>query len=128
MKLGVIKRILKEDLARGGELPGWIDQLLTPLNEFIEKIGLSLQSRLTFTDNFLCKIVTQSFTSNVEYEINPYLDQLKKTRPVGVLFPDFGGAVVDQFGWRVKSNGNLGVTIKFATAASSNCTIYILLG
>lgn len=129
MKLGVIKRILKDDLARSGDLPGWLDQFLQPLNDFIEKVGLALQNRLTLSDNFSCKFVTQTFTSGVELQINPQRNLTgAQVKPSGVLLLDPNGATVDSFGWSRKQNGNIGVTINFVGATSSQVTIVILLG
>ncbi len=129
MKLGVIKRILKEDLAHGGEMPHWIDLLLQPLNEFIEKVGLALQNRLTFSENFLCKTVTQSFDSGVTYQLNPKLTASQATlHVVGVMLMDPGGGTVDKWFWNRNSNGNINVAITYSDVATAKATIYIFLG
>ena len=129
MRLGVIKRILKEDLAKGGDVPSWMDYLLQPLNEFIEKVGLALQNRLTFADNFLCKTVTQSFDSGVVYQINPKLTSSQATLHVmGVLLMDPGGGTVSRWYWSRNSNGNLNVAITYSDVATAKATIYIFLG
>jgi hypothetical protein len=129
MKLGIIKRILKDDLARSGELPPWLDAFLQPLNDFIEKVGSALQNRLTFADNFLCKIVSQSFNSGVEYQITPNLTGGNASlKVIAVLVLDAGGGTVDKFRWSRKSSGNIGVTITFSDVASSTCSIILLLG
>lgn len=129
MILGVVKRILKDDLARSGDLPGWMDGFLQPLNDFIEKVGLALQNRLTFADNFSCKLVTQTFTSGVESQINPQKSASgPHVKPSGVFLLDPNGAVVSSFGWSRKPNGNIGITVGFLSAQSSSCTILILLG
>jgi hypothetical protein len=129
MKLGIVKRILKDDLARSGDLPSWIDQLLQPLNDVIEKVGLALQNRLTFSENFLCKTISQKFASGTEYEINPTATgQSIKLKPTGVLLLNPGGGLVSSFGWYQKTNGNIGVTISFSNVSSATCSILILLG
>ena len=129
MKVGVIKRILKEDLTKGGDVPAWMDLLLQPLNEFIEKVGLALQNRLTFSENFLSKIVTQVFVSGTTYQINPNLLSSQATlKVVGVILVDPGGGTVDKWNWGRNSNGKLNVTITYSDVASATATIYILLG
>ncbi len=71
MRLGTIKRISKEDMARKGDVPAWIDPMLETLNEFIEKITQALNGNLTFADNFLCKEVEQEFTDATELILSP---------------------------------------------------------
>lgn len=112
MILGVIKRISKDDMAKIEAPPKWIDALLNPLNDFIEKVGLSLQNRLTFRDNFLGKIVVTNFTHNVELEINPYPGTRGSLRVTGVLPLSTGEVFIVGFKWVSKQNGNIGVTIK----------------
>jgi hypothetical protein len=129
MKLGILKRIPKENLQQAGDLPKWIDVLLDPLNSFIESIGNALQGRLTFEDNFLCKVDTQTYTAGVELLINPYRENQSNLRVKGVIPLYANGSIIDTFGWVRKQKGNIGVTFSFAggvTAAS--CTILILLG
>lgn len=129
MKLGIIKRILKEDLARSGDVPAWIDAFLQPLNEFIEKVGLALQGRLTLSDNFLGKAVTQSFTSAQTYTLNPQLSTTSSPIKVtGCLVLDAGGATVTGFKWLRNTNGSCSVTITFSDVTTSTCTVYFLLG
>lgn len=129
MNLGVVKRILKEDLAKNGDVPSWMDYLLQPLNEFIEKVGLALQNRLTFSENFLCKVVSQSFISGTVYQINPKLVSSQATlHVVGVVLMDPGGGTVDKWFWSRNSNGNLNVSITYSDVTSATATIYIFLG
>jgi hypothetical protein len=129
MKLGIIKRILKDDLAKGGEVPAWMDYLLQPLNDFIEKVGLALQGRLTFSDNFLCKTVTQSFNTGQSYTLNPKLTSQQATLKVlGVLLMDTGGATVTGWKWVRNSNGTISVVITFSDVSSATCSVYIYLG
>lgn len=129
MKLGIVKRILKDDLAKTGDIPAWIDTFLQPLNDFIEKVGLALQNRLTFADNFLCKPITQTFTSGAEYQLNPALKSGPNVfKVIGVILMDSGGGTVDKFRWNRKSSGSIGVTITFSDVTSAVCTVYVFLG
>ena len=127
MKLGLLKRIPKEQLAKSGEVPPWLDGLLDPLNEFIEKVGLALQSRLTFGDNFLCKVVTQKFTSAVAGEVNPRASGQENLRVAGVLALDVSGEEITKLKWARKTNGNIDVTLTFTSGGEATCRILILL-
>ncbi len=127
MILGVIKRIPKDDMAKIEKLPGWIDALLTPLNDFIEKVGLSLQNRLTFRDNFLGKIVVNEFTHGTELEINPYPGVRGSLRPVGITPMSTGEISIDAFKWVSKANGNVGVTISFLGGTEATVRLKIEL-
>lgn len=129
MKLGVVKRIDKADLAKGGgEIPKWIDALLDPLNQFIEKVGLALQNRLSLVDNFLGKEFSAEFTDSEELEINPYPDSSRTSRVRGVIPLTTGEVYVTAWKWTQKSNGNIGVTFQFSGATSATVRIQILLG
>lgn len=127
MKLGLLKRISKEQLQKMGEVPKWIDALLEPINEFIEKVGSAVQGKLTFRDNFLGKVVEIEITSNTEIEINPFNVGQSTLRVTGVLVLSSGSLLVRDFGWTQKSNGNVGVTVVFASGTSAKCRLQILL-
>lgn len=109
MKLSTIRRILKEDLARSGETPNWLDALLTPLNDFINQAVSAFGNNLTFRDNFLSTEVTQSFTSGVTAEVNPQ----KTARVRHVFVGDPGGKMIKGFGWERRINGNINVFLSF---------------
>lgn len=124
MKIGVVKRISKEDL-KSKDLPAWIDQLLYPMNDFITKVVVALQGKLTFQDNFSASVLDKKFESGTELEINP---QSGNIRVSGVLPLYAGGKTVTGFQWDYKSNGNIGVTFTFSGGGSANCKILVLLG
>lgn len=123
MKLGVIRKIQKDSLR--GELPGWLDSFLEPLNDFIEKVGVALQGKLTFADNFSCKIHNQKMVSGVEYIIATGNAQL---RPSGVLILSPGGRTVDSWKWEHGASGTIKFTINYTGATDAECSILILLG
>lgn len=127
MKLSNVKRISKEDMSKLGEVPKWMDPLLTTLNDFIEKVTVAINGNLNFKDNFLCKEVEQDFTSGTEYEVNPRLDGRTQLRVYGVIPVDTLGAALDSFKWASLANGNISVTLTFTSAVSSKCRIEILL-
>jgi hypothetical protein len=119
MRLGVIRRILKEDLDKIEATPEWVGALLEPLNEFITKTSQALTNNLGFTDNFAGKSYTAKFTHAVELSINPQV----KTRITGVIplsvdtwGTDGAGALptlISKWGWVQKANGNIGLTFHF---------------
>lgn len=124
MKTGVIKRIDKGDLSKAGDLPSWIDALLQPLNDAIEKFGTALSGKLTVRDNFLGNIVSQKLTSGVEKEINPYPSGVKG-KVIGVLPYDTNGSEWTSFNWTRKTNGNIGVKIGLVSATDATVVLRI---
>lgn len=127
MILGVIRRIAKEDLTKLGKVDPWVDGLLTPLNDFIEKVGLALQNRLTFKDNFLGKVSIHEFTHDTELEINPYPASRGSLNVAGVIPVTTGDVFIDAWKMVRKQNGNIGVTIKFTGATTAKVKLHILL-
>jgi hypothetical protein len=124
MKLGTIKTIVKEELSRFGQLPGWMDPLLQTLNNFITNVTQALRGSLTFQDNFLCKIKQIRLAHGVESEINPD----SRLKVSGVACFNCNGLIIDKFGWRQLSNGNIGVTIYYDSGTNALCEIIIFLG
>lgn len=127
MNLGRIRTIAKEDF-RGKDVPEWLDQLLDPLNTFIEQVGLALQGRLTFEDNFFSKVLTLKLTHNTALEINPLQGgTARATRVLGVLALSAGGDGVDSLAWDQLSNGNVEITIKFTSGSGEQSCKLLLL-
>lgn len=125
MKIGVIKTIIREELSKIDSLPKWLDPFLQTLNQFISQVGLALKGNLTFKDNFLVRVKTITLTHGVAQEINP--DPTSKLKVGDVACFNAGGLVIDKFGWSQLSNGNISVTIYFASGTSSACRLYIFL-
>lgn len=132
MRLGTIKRISRDELTKSGEeLPKWIDAMLDPLNQAIEKFTLALSNGLTFDDNILAKRTKLSFTHNVEQLINPFPQGSRNLAVVGVWPVSAGSQAIDKFKWVSKTDGSIGVTFQFDGGSPSTeavCTIIILLG
>lgn len=124
MKIGTIKVIVREELSKFGELPKWIDPFLQTMNKFINDVGLALKGNLTFKDNFLCVTKQIKLTHGVEQEINPQT----KFKIYGVICLNANGLIIDKFGWRSLSNGNIGLTIYYHAGTESLCDIIIFLG
>lgn len=129
MKLGTLRRVLKEDLSKAASeaLPKWVDALLGPVNEFIEKVGQALQNRLTFEDNFYAINRVQAFDSGVELEVNAKAQFSANARVYGVLIVSSAGETVSNYVWSQKSNGNIAVTITLVSATSAKCELLLLL-
>jgi hypothetical protein len=125
MKLGIIKNIIREELARFEKLPTWMDSFLQTINQFISNVGTALNGNLDFESNFRCTVKVISLTHGVEQEINP---QNPKLRVIGVACFNANGKIIDKFGWRQLTNGNIGVTIYFDSSATSDCNIIMFLG
>lgn len=121
MKIPVIRKIRKEDM--GADVPQWVDRLLSPLNQFIEQVGIAVTGRLTFGDNIAGKIIEQSFTHDTALEVN-----VQDTRIVVGVMPIFcDGNLISAYGWSRLDNGNISVTIQFvAGSGTSDCKILVL--
>lgn len=125
MKLGIIKTISKENF-RSKDVPKWVDQLLEPLNQFIEQVGSALQGRLSFQDNFYSNIVTHTLVDSTELEINPNADGNARRRVLGVIPISSGSLAIESFNWNEKSTGNIGVTVTYASGTSAEVRLLIL--
>lgn len=127
MKLGTIKRISKEDMARKGQVPTWVDPMLDTLNEFIEKITQAVSGNLTFADNFLAKTHYQSFTHNVAQIVNPNIEGRTQLTVDGVIPIDTNGVTVTGFKWSRLDTGNIEVTFSFSSSVTTKCKILIIM-
>lgn len=127
MILGVIKRIAKDDLVKLGEVPKWVDALLTPLNDFIEKTTLAMQNRLTMKDNLLGKQVNLVFTHNTELIINPYPSTRGSLKVGGVIPLSTGSVFITGFKWVQKQDGSIGVTVQLSGGTSATIKLQIFL-
>lgn len=128
MKLGGIKRISKEDLAKKDKnLPEWIDSLLEQLNPFIEQVTVALNGNLTFEDNFQAKVVEQEFTHAAELIVSPKLDGRTGLRAYGIIPISTSGEALDSLQWRLLDNGNVGITFGFGSSVTAKCKVLILL-
>lgn len=121
MKLSIVKSIRREDLAKSGEVPAWVDSLLGSLNQFMEQTLTAMTGRLSVGDNISQKFVTQNFTHNVELEVNPN----DKRRVVGMVPVYSTDKIVAGYRFTYKNNGNIGVTVLFDSAGSSDCKLLL---
>lgn len=120
MKLSTVKRITKESLqANGGEaLPKWVEGLLTPLNDYLEKMYLAVSGKLTFADNLQSTVVTVPLQNNVQIRVNP-----QTTMTVyGCILINANGTMVTGFKWELLSN-TIGITATFSGATEATCTL-----
>lgn len=127
MRLSSIKTISKEDMARRGEVPKWIDPMIETLNTFIDQVTRALSGNLTFEDNFLCKVIEQEFTHATELVVSPRPEGRNGLRPWGVQVEYASGEQVDSLTWRILDTGNIGVTIGFGSSVTAKCKLLILL-
>lgn len=85
MRLPTQKKVLKEDLK---DAPKWVDNLIQPINTFMENVYQCLNKNVTFGDNLASFIYTLTYTTPSTYPADvdqvEFLNQLK-TKPIGVL-------------------------------------------
>lgn len=138
MKLPQIKSLRKEALTGKEELPSWVDSLIKIFNGAIEPVVSAITGRLTFKDNFSCRIVELAFNQGVELEVSPGTEKVGKVSGVIPLGCQ-AGYLVSHFGFTLMQKGNVGVTLGFATASGGTissvpagtevkATIMILIG
>lgn len=104
---------------------------LVYLSEFAEVSLRNLRNGLTFADNFDCELKTVSLRSNNETKIS--LASLK--RPVDVKIRRVINNtyyIVDKFGWKFNSDGDIVITAVFSGSPAStldiSCELLILFG
>lgn len=125
MNLGVVRRILRDDLSRFGALPAWVDALLSPMNDFIDKTTTLSRNNVTLQDNIAGKLFTTTFTDAVPLKVATG----SSLKVIGVIPLAFGAQTLTSFQWSRNQDGTVNVTFGFATAsASDTCTIYIFYG
>lgn len=84
MKLPTIKRILREDLS---DAPNWVNNLINPMNTFMEMVYQALNSNITLTENIASFIQEVTYTTGSSYpsgQADQSFMNTLKTRPIGV--------------------------------------------
>lgn len=87
MRLPTAKKVLKEDLK---DAPDWVNNLIFPINAFMENVYQCLNKNVTLQDNIGSFIYTftyktvPSYPSPTDQEPVEFLNQLK-TRAIGVV-------------------------------------------
>lgn len=119
MKIPVVEQILKDDLARSGEtLPGWIDQFLYVINNFIQTVGQALQGNLDFANNFYGAEISYKLVHSVAQVYTPPVGKQIK----GITLIDTGGQVVTGFGFTRLNSGSASITALFQAAGKTAST------
>lgn len=110
MKIPIIRKIRKEDL--GADIPQWVEKMLSPLNQFIEQVGVAVTGRLSFGDNIASKLIDISLTHNLPIEVN-----VNDRRQVLGVVPIFCQSdTITGLSFSQLSNGNISVRVLFAGA------------
>lgn len=87
MRLPTAKKVLKEDLK---DAPDWVNNLIQPINTFMENVYACLNKNVTLQDNIGSFIYTftyktpSTYPSDADQEPLEFLNQLK-TKPIGVV-------------------------------------------
>lgn len=126
MKVPVIRRVLKEDIAKSGTPPTWIDALLAPINTFLDYITLALRNNLTLPENFAGKLIQTKFTHDVTLDVNPGTNG----KILGLVPLGAGSQAITSFKWVKNNNGTVGITFGFGAAGTTTdlCTIFVFYG
>lgn len=126
MKLPVVRKIFKEDISKAGEAPDWVDALLDPLNQFLDRVTLALRNNLDLANNFSGKLIETKFTHNVTLNVNPGTNG----KILGIVPMGAGQQAITSFKWIRNDDGTVGITFGFAAGGSTadNCTLFIFYG
>jgi len=87
--LPTIKRVQRSDL--GGDIPEWVDSLLSPLNQFIEEVYSAFNKNLTIPENVKGQIknltfrTSSNYTSSKEFTEITYLNTLGRKTQILLL-------------------------------------------
>ncbi len=83
MKLPIIKKISREDLK---DAPSWINQVIDPVNNFMESVYQSLNRNITFSENIASFIKEIAYKTPVGYPVMDNVEFMNtlKTKAIGV--------------------------------------------
>lgn len=123
-KLPTVRRIVKEDLQRFGDIPEWIDGLLQPLNSFLDFTSIALRNKLTFADNFASTVVQIDLTHNTFKEVSPR----SNSRVIGIL-PIWAesGETIASYGFEALTNGNINLKVTFGSGSGTKQVRVVIL-
>lgn len=129
-KLPEIKRISREDLP---ESPDWVNNLLSPLNSFMDTVYRSLNKSLTFQDNIQGQVRDLEFRTLATYsggDFTPVAFSYGSgaVRPTGVLLLQIragSGQVIKQPVSVQWSENNGTITIDYVSGLSNGSQYFI---
>lgn len=101
---------------------------LVYLSEFAEVSLRNLRNGLTFTDNFDCELKSVNVRDGIEAKVSI----ASRKRPTQIIIRRVVSDVyyvVDSFGWKYGSDGDVVITVGFAASPPSteNITVEILI-
>jgi hypothetical protein len=122
--LPTIKRVQRSDL--GGDIPEWVDSLLSPLNQFIEEVYSAFNKNLTIPENVKGQIKNLSFrtasnyTSSKEFTEITYLNTLGRKTQILLL------GYVEEIGTPKKQHD--AITVSWYDNNDGTVTIHYITG
>jgi len=122
--LPTIKRVQRSDL--GGDIPEWVDSLLSPLNQFIEEVYSAFNKNLTIPENVKGQIknltfrTSSSYTSSKEFTEITYLNTLGRKTQILLL------GYVEEIGTPKKKHD--AITISWYDNNDGTVTIHYISG
>lgn len=129
-KLPEIKRISREDLP---ESPDWVNNLLSPVNSFMDTVYRSLNKSLTFQDNIQGAIRDLEFRTSATYTSGDFTPVAfsygsGSVRPAGVLLLQIragSGQVIKQAVTLQWSENNGTVSIDYVSGLADSSQYFI---
>jgi hypothetical protein len=122
--LPTIKRVQRSDL--GGDIPEWVDSLLSPLNQFIEEVYSAFNKNLTIPENVKGQIknltfrTSSNYTSSKEFTEITYLNTLGRKTQILLL------GYVEEIGTPKKQHD--AITVSWYDNNDGTVTIHYITG
>lgn len=118
MKIKGIKRLGKDEYPK--EVQGWIEILLTPLNEVLDSVVNALRGKLTASDNFLSE--TKEFTFTHDTYLTNIKHNLNKVYGLNIVKPpdkDDDNYIITSHHWYTVDNENIALKVLFNGGAAT---------
>jgi hypothetical protein len=78
--LPTTKKIYRADL--GSDIPLWVDNLLSPLNSFIEQVYTAFDKNLTIPENVSSQLESIEFTTKSDYSSGQNFEEISIRRKI----------------------------------------------
>ena len=121
-----VRKLLKSDFP---EAPKWFENLLVPLNGFMDSVIGGLRNKLTFRENFYCEVRELTFVHDVELEVGFSLNAYNGLLIIKTPEESSDNYIITGWKARVIEPGILGVKVRFAGGGTTSGTVkFIILG
>jgi hypothetical protein len=124
MKISTLRKIAIEDLQKaGGEIPPWVETLISPINELMDQFATGMRSGLSVRQNFLASILDVKLTHNVELKLNTQKSGIVLgVIPLSAVGENAQVETITSFGYRVLGANQIQVKATFGSGSGTRQT------